>query len=90
MGEKCLFQNKVNFAIEVDSKNRAKNAQTKWYDNCDVVRLLRQIEYWQFASASQSTLFVSAALVQDFPGLDMHEFAQVMCSGFTMQSFSSC
>ena len=42
---KALFQNMLNFPIEVDSKNWAKIPQKKWYDNCAVLRLLRQIEY---------------------------------------------
>ena len=46
MGEKCMFQNMLNFPIEVDSKNWAKIPQKKWYDNCCLVlRLLRQIKY---------------------------------------------
>ena len=44
MGEKCMFQNIVDFPIEVDSKNWTKIAKKKWYDNCAVLRLLRQIE----------------------------------------------
>ena len=40
-----MFQNIVDFPTEVDSKNWTKNDQKKWYDNCAVLRLLRQIEY---------------------------------------------